>query len=164
MQTRLLFFDSGQNLEYIMKKFTKKYGDIEALLREVQRDRCTIPEKVDDFMVWQSITASEKEESSQDGAPTARPVPGIVFKETIIINSFDFYQVFTPRRMELLDYTHKNKPTSVKTLAAETDRDYKNVYDDLLAMERVGLLEFVREGKNKRPVSRLTGLEIVFRK
>ena len=46
----------------------------------------------------------------------------------------------------------------------DTSRDYKNVYDDAKALEKYGLLEFVREGKNKRPIARVTGIEVIFRR
>ena len=66
--------------------------------------------------------------------------------------------------MELLEYVSSHNPKSVKTLAAELKRDYKNVYDDLLALQRYCLIEFIREGKNKRPVTRLTGIEVILGK
>ena len=83
------------------------------------------------------------------------------FREEIIFISSDLYSILTPRRVEILEYVHKKNPNSVKSLAEETKRDYKNVYDDLLAMERFNLIEFIKVGKNKKPISRLTALELI---
>jgi predicted transcriptional regulator len=164
MQTRLLFSDSAKNLEIVKKNLAKKYQNPEELFIELQRDRCSNPDKVDEYMLWHNLITHEKEHSQVESEViTSTNVP-VMFKEEIILHTTDFYQVFTPRRMELLEYIHTHDPSSVKTLAEETGRDYKNVYDDVLALSRAQLLELIREGKNKRPVSRLTGIEILFKR
>ncbi len=166
MQTRLIFPYSQKNLEILIKRFNNKYKKIEELFQEVQRDQCNKPDKLDDYMLWHLINSQEKEQKAEAGSNQDGTVelPQISFREEIIILNTDFYQVFTPRRMELLEHIQAHNPSSVKGLAAETGRDYKNVYDDLLALERFNLLDMVREGKNKRPISRLSVIEIMIGK
>jgi predicted transcriptional regulator len=49
-------------------------------------------------------------------------------------------QALTPRRLELLRNLHDGGPESVRGLAKKLARDYKNVYKDVQALERVGLI------------------------
>jgi len=165
MLTRLILSDSEQNIRITKKILEKKYGNIDELFQRVQKDGCNIPEIVDDYMLWHSINMILKDQNKTETfSSDPNNKINIRFREEIIYKTSDFYSVLTPRRVEILDYIHTNKPASVKNLALETKRDYKNVYDDVLALEKFDLLEFVREGKNKRPVSRVTGIEISFDK
>ena len=49
-------------------------------------------------------------------------------------------QALTPRRLELLKRLHDDGSESVRALARKLSRDYKNVYNDVQALERVGLI------------------------
>ena len=51
----------------------------------------------------------------------------------------------SPRRLDLLKYVRQHGATNVRELATKIDRDYKNVHDDVVALEAVGLL--LREGR-----------------
>ncbi|WP_455391682.1 HVO_A0114 family putative DNA-binding protein [[Eubacterium] cellulosolvens] len=161
MKTRLIFGDSAKNLDHARKQLKNKYKSTEELFAEVQKYHCNAPELVDDYMLWQVLQAQEKQLQYLDNS-IVPPQAAINFKHEIVYHTADFYQVLTPRRMELLEYISNKNPKSVKSLAAELQRDYKNVYDDLLALQRYQLIDFIREGKNKRPVARLTGIEVVF--
>lgn len=165
MQTRLIFSDSKSNIDIFRKKFNKKYNEIDQLFQEIQRERCNDPEKVDDYMIWQTLINLEREMESSSEQNSDLTNKGLLqIREEILYYSSDFYSILTPRRIELLEYIHNKNPKSVKSLAEETNRDYKNVYDDLIALEKYNLLEFTREGKNKRPVSRLTMIDVVLSK
>jgi hypothetical protein len=168
MQTRLIFNETNLNLDTIRKTMEKKYKKFEELQTEVQKERCNAPEMIDDYMLWQAIINSDRVQDNDDkfGSALAAADSMVItrFKEEITNHSSDFFSVLTPRRMELLEFVYKTHPRSVKDLAAELKRDYKNVYDDLLALQRFQLLEFVREGKNKRPVARLSAIEVLWDK
>jgi predicted transcriptional regulator len=162
MRTKLLFSDSQINLDIYKKVLEKKYKSFDDLHQQNQKSGCGSPDKIDDYMLWQAIINHEKQ---LEQSPILSDQTTITrFIEEITNHTSDPYSILTPRRMELLEYVHKNNPVSVKELAAELKRDYKNVYDDLLALQKYQLLEFVREGKNKRPVSRLTAIEILWDK
>ena len=51
----------------------------------------------------------------------------------------------SPKRLELLRYVRKHGATNIRELATNIDRDYKNVHEDVVALEAVGLL--LREGR-----------------
>ncbi len=165
MQTRLIFSDSILNTKIMQNLLKNKYNDLDDLSIDINRDKCQRPEKVDDYMIWKTINNYEKElESISEHNPELKPKIFLHFREEIIFTTSDLYSVLTPRRVEILEYIHKNNPKSVKSLAEEITRDYKNVYDDLKALEEFNLIEFVKEGKNKRPISRLTALELILDK
>lgn len=51
----------------------------------------------------------------------------------------------SPRRLQLLRQVHRQSVDSTRDLAAALGRDYKNVHQDVAALEAVGLL--VRDGR-----------------
>lgn len=54
-------------------------------------------------------------------------------------------ETLSPRRLELLRFVRQNGAASVRELAASLGRDYKNVHQDVSALEAGGLL--VRQGR-----------------
>ena len=46
----------------------------------------------------------------------------------------------TPKRLDLLRHVRHHPTASIKALAVELRRDYKNVHQDVQALSRVGLL------------------------
>jgi predicted transcriptional regulator len=51
----------------------------------------------------------------------------------------------SPRRLELLRYVRQHGATNTRELATAIGRDYKNVHQDVAALEAVGLL--LRDGR-----------------
>jgi predicted transcriptional regulator len=49
--------------------------------------------------------------------------------------------VLTPKRTRLLALTHERKPESIYQLAKMSNRDPKNVHEDIKLLERYGILE-----------------------
>jgi predicted transcriptional regulator len=87
-----------------------------------------------------------------------------VFSEFLSFETFDMYLAITPKRMEILDYININEPRSVKDLAIGLDRDYKNVYDDLLGLSKIGLVNFIKIGRNKTPITRVDYIQVIPKK
>jgi predicted transcriptional regulator len=56
--------------------------------------------------------------------------------------------VMTERRYELLRHLHRHPAPSIRALARELGRDFKRVHEDVIALERIGLIE--REGRMLR--------------
>jgi predicted transcriptional regulator len=50
-------------------------------------------------------------------------------------------QYITPKRLDLLTTLHRHGATSINALAKLLGRSYKNVYDEVQLLERVGLIE-----------------------
>ena len=51
------------------------------------------------------------------------------------------HSMLTEKRMALLEYVANHQNLSIRQLAAELDRDYKNVYDDVQRLMSLGLIE-----------------------
>ena len=76
-----------------------------------------------------------------------RAEKGEVVNETHI-TFLDFetmLSALSPKRLELLRYVRQHGATSVRELATKISRDYKNVHEDVVALEAIGLL--LREGR-----------------
>lgn len=118
----------------------------EALRQRVFVERCSEPQGVDDYVVWKALRE------------------GGTLEERTVFGTPDVFRALTPRRVELLEYLHGNEVPSIKELAARLRRDYKNTYDDLVALAGWGLVALRREGKSQRPVARVTRLLVTWEK
>ena len=143
MQTEILKSYSNEQIEAERRRLERKYESFENLHQKFQFIKCGNPEYVDDYMIWKALN---EEETS--------------LKEKIVLKSLGIYQMMSPKRMEIIDYLSSHSTKSIKTLAIELKRDYKNVYDDVKALEKFGLVEFVMEGKNKRPVTKIEHISV----
>jgi predicted transcriptional regulator len=61
-------------------------------------------------------------------------------------------QVFTPRAIDLLQTIAQEEPGSIREAARLVDRDIKQVSENLKRLEEHGVVEYVDEGRAKRPV------------
>lgn len=61
-------------------------------------------------------------------------------------------QVFTPRAIDLLKAIAQEEPGSIREAARLVDRDIKQVSENLERLEEYSVVEFVHEGRAKRPV------------
>jgi len=74
-------------------------------------------------------------------------------KDFVSIGSIEeLNRILTPQRKRLLDVIKTQKPSSVNELAKLVNRDYKNVYEDVILLERTGFLKLKREGKKLIPI------------
>lgn len=124
-----------------------RHGSFDALRQRVFVERCSGPAAADDYVVWKAL----REE-------------GGTLEERTVFDTPDVFRALTPRRVELLESLHGSQVASIKDLAAKLRRDYKNTYDDLTALEAWGLVRLQREGKNQRPIARITSLRVSWEK
>jgi len=129
------------------KALEARHESFEALRQRVFVERCNDPAGVDDYLVWKAL----REESGS-------------LEDRTVFDTAEVFRALTPRRVELLEYLHGNAVASIKDLAARLRRDYKNTYDDLIALSAWGLVALEREGKNQRPVARVTSLRVSWEK
>ncbi|SEH46238.1 Predicted transcriptional regulator [Halopenitus malekzadehii] len=61
-------------------------------------------------------------------------------------------QVFTPRAIDLLQAIAQAEPASIREAARLVGRDVKQVSENLERLEAYDVVEFVAEGRAKRPV------------
>ena len=86
------------------------------------------------------------EDSNQETSDILRKFDQGIFPEQPIERVYfhDFrtlLRYITPKRLVLLEELHRTGPMSVNALAKLLKRSYKNVYDDVSALESVGLIE-----------------------
>lgn len=84
--------------------------------------------------------------SAETGKSMEEPVDRIYFQDIATL-----LKILTPRRLELLKVLHEGGPESVRALARKLARDYKNVYNDVKALERVGLIERTADERLSAP-------------
>jgi len=60
-------------------------------------------------------------------------------------------KTLTTGRWILLKTLHKSGPVSIRGLAKELSRDYKNVYTDVSLLEKVGLIDRTEDNKVEVP-------------
>lgn len=135
--------DSDKNIRLELRRLQARHKSFEKLQSKVLKSRCNSPELLEDYMVWAALN---------------QPEPVLVERSRIAQDEIFLY--LTPRRMELLEYLSTNPLNSIKDLAEILERDYKNVYDDVSALNKFELIEFIKEGKNRRPVTKVTKISI----
>jgi len=122
----------------------KKYGNFEKLKKEVMINRCNNPDAMDDYILWRCINKKEK------------------ITEKIIIENSKFFNTLTARRTELIDFLNDSENFSIRDIAHKLKRNYKNVYDDMKALEDFFILETVPSGRNKIPLGKIEKIDIMF--
>ncbi|ESP87244.1 hypothetical protein K933_15304 [Candidatus Halobonum tyrrellensis G22] len=68
--------------------------------------------------------------------------------------------VFSPRAIDLLRTVAREEPASMREAARMVDRDIKDVSRNLDQLAEYGVVEFVEEGRAKRPVVPFDDIEI----
>ena len=144
MQTEILKSYSSEQIKTEKNRLEKKYDSIETLHQKFSVNKCRNPDYVDDYMIWKALSEEN-----------------VRLTEKIVLKNLGIYQMVSPRRMEILDYLSSHSTKSIKTLASELKRNYKNVYDDIKALVKFDLVELVDEGKNKRPVTKIESITVM---
>ena len=62
-----------------------------------------------------------------------------------------FRKAMTPQRFALLKVIREKQPESIKELAAITNRDMKNISEDVKILLDMDLIEMEKHGKSKAP-------------
>lgn len=69
-------------------------------------------------------------------------------------------RILSPRNVELLRTVAAENPDSMRETARLVDRDIKDVSRNLRELAELGLIEFERDGRSKRPVVEFDRIEI----
>jgi predicted transcriptional regulator len=80
----------------------------------------------------------------------------------IFLNVESAARVFSAARLELFGVIIREKPESIYALSKLVERDFKNVYEDVQALARHGLIELRKTGKRGaiKPVAKYSGIEL----
>ncbi len=74
--------------------------------------------------------------NAEAGLPGQKPVYRLYFSDQNTL-----FSALSPKRWELMRFLRKQGPMSIKKLAANLKRDYKNVYDDVKQLEKLDLIQ-----------------------
>ncbi|MCK5024551.1 MAG: hypothetical protein KAR56_02930, partial [Thermoplasmata archaeon] len=118
MKVRIIKKRKKTDIQDMIKKWEKKYGSLASLNQKVLISKCTSPERMSEYVLWKYLSQ------------------GAGFQDNIIVEDADVFEVLSPRRAELLEYLMNNEIPSIKKLADNLQRNYKNVYDDLQALAK----------------------------
>jgi predicted transcriptional regulator len=77
--------------------------------------------------VWHQVELGKKIKGA--------PIEKVVFEDERLL-----FKTLTPKRCELLKYVHEKGKISIRALARQLHRDYSNVYQDVKALNHVGLM------------------------
>ena len=77
---------------------------------------------------------------AEKGLPPEEPINRLHFTDTATL-----FRYLSPKRFELLQHLREVGPLSIRKLAAELHRDYKNVHTDVKELLHVGLIEETEE-------------------
>lgn len=136
-----------KDIQEYLEELARRFETIETLHQKVSADKCGNPFPVDDYMLWRALNT-----------------PDCEYVEKISVETPEIFADLSPKRMELLEYVRIHDVSSITDLAEQLGRDYKNVYDDLNALQRWGLVTLSRRGKDKRPVSHVDTMSITIRR
>jgi predicted transcriptional regulator len=142
MKVRIVKRRKPSDTEDMVKAWEKRYGTLQSLQQKVKITKCASPEMMVDYVIWKALSE------------------GGEFQDVVVVKDAEIFGTLSPRRAELLEYIMGNDVDSIRTLAAALHRNYKNVYDDLLALAKFGLVDLVPHGRALRPCAPAFRIEI----
>ena len=69
-------------------------------------------------------------------------------------------RLMSEKNLELLHAIAENEPSSMRELAKIVERDYREVHRNLEELENLNVVEFIEEGKSKKPVVWYDNIEV----
>lgn len=69
-------------------------------------------------------------------------------------------RLMSEKNLELLHAISEREPSSMRELAEIVDRDYREVHRNLEELEKLNVVEFVEEGRSKKPVVWYDNIEV----
>ncbi len=79
-------------------------------------------------------------------------------------SSLDLFDMLTGKRIEILKTIRRSEPCSIRALAKIVDRNISNVFEDLKLLDSFDLIDFVQDGRKKRPIIKHETIIITFRR
>jgi predicted transcriptional regulator len=78
-----------------------------------------------------------------------------VSEEKDLMRKLKILECLTRKRVEILKAIASHHPGSIRALSRIVERNVKNVFEDLLLLERNKFISFEEEGKSKKPIVRV---------
>ena len=74
-------------------------------------------------------------------------------KNRIVFNSVDeLNSLLTAKRIKLLEILRREDIKSILELSQRLNRNYKNVYRDVIFLEKIGLIKLQKKGRSLKPI------------
>jgi len=143
MQLRVLRRIPLTEVTHRVEQYEKRFG---ATLDEVSNlfaESGLTHEDFDDYVQWMAMEHAL-------GAYVEGEAFDYLTEDILDLERHDLSKL-TPRRLELLDQMSRHNVDSINKLASSIRRDVKNVYNDLKALESLGLIALIREGHRMIP-------------
>lgn len=140
-----------EEMEDMIERFQEEYGSIHRLKRKAVESGCADPQAIDDLMIWLTLIKNRQNIRIPQDLLSIETTFELDFIEHASHSGFGMAKFLTPKRLELLAEIKENPGRSIKEIAQQLDRDYKNVYDDIQALARFDLLKLIKEGKARIP-------------
>ena len=84
-------------------------------------------------------------------------------EKTRILRDFRMLECLTEKRIQMMEIIRSRHPSSIRELSRILERDIKNVFDDLLLLEKNRFIKLERFGRSKRPKVIITKIIITYR-
>lgn len=152
MQWRVLKQVPLQEVQERLVELENTYGSLSFLHAEFSKGRMP-PGMFDDYIEWTNMNHALR--AYQEGEDFE------YLAEQDIDLKPEQYSKITAKRLELLNTIVEMPTNSINELAQNSERDVKNVYNDLLVLEKLGLVRLIKEGRNMRPESLVQEITIL---
>ncbi|MBI5000646.1 MAG: hypothetical protein HZB92_03845 [Euryarchaeota archaeon] len=145
MKIEILKHYNPEDVQGELARLAARYGSLDGLAHKASIGKCGSPDVVDNLVIWQALSA---------------PGTDVIWK--VSFESAEAVAKISPKRLELLEIIKKARIASLKELAAAAKRDYKNVYDDAVALEECGLIVLEANGRRMRPTHAADEMKMTF--
>ena len=78
----------------------------------------------------------------------------------VLADETELHRLLSPANLQLLRAIREHEPESMREAADVVDRDFKEVHRNLTELEALNVVEFVSDGRAKRPIVRFDDIDV----
>lgn len=80
-----------------------------------------------------------------------------------ILSDFRMLECLTEKRIQMMETIKNRQPNSIRELSRILERDIKNVFDDLLMLEKNHFIKLKQSGRSRKPMVIIKKIIITYR-
>ncbi len=138
-----------------IRTYELKYGNIENLGQRIGKGRATLNEALE-YLEWRRLLHAYK--AYEEGEELDYVLEEIKEKD---IDSLK--KILTKERLKILIVLGREEFESISNLARYLNRNIKNVYQDLIILQKNGFIRLLRKGRNVTPRLLIDQITLKFR-
>jgi len=138
-----------------IQTYELKYGNIENLGQRIGKGRATLNEALE-YLEWRRLLHAYK--AYEEGEELDYVLEEIKEKD---IDSLK--KILTKERLKILIVLGREEFESISNLARYLNRNIKNVYQDLIILQKNGFIRLLRKGRNVTPRLVIDQITLKFR-